>query len=92
MLDEIQRLVPGYAISRLGLLSGRDEHTQLVQITGATGVGQPELILPANDTLFTSGTLGKFSATLNTVMERYHPQFEDVNLAPGYDPMKRIGG
>ena len=34
MLDEIQRLVPGYDISRLGLLSGHDEHTQLVQITG----------------------------------------------------------
>ena len=42
MLDEIQRLVPGYDISRLGLLSGHDEHTQLVQITGATGLGQPD--------------------------------------------------
>ena len=46
MLDEIQRLVPGYDISRLGLLSGQDEHTQLVQITGATGLGDPKLILP----------------------------------------------
>ena len=58
MLDEIQRLVPGYDVSRLSLLAGQDEHTQLVQITGATGTGHPELILPANDTLFTSGTLG----------------------------------
>ncbi len=33
MLDEIQRLVPGYDISRLGILAGQDEHTQLVQIT-----------------------------------------------------------
>ena len=71
MLDEIQRLVPGYDISRLGLLSGRDEHTQLVQITGATGLGHPELVMPSNDTLFTSGTLGRYSATLSTVMERY---------------------
>ena len=71
MLDEIQRLVPGYDISRLGILAGQDEHTQLVQITGATGTGHPELILPSNDTLFTSGTLGRYSATLNTVMERY---------------------
>ncbi len=39
MLDEIQRLVPGYDISRLGVLAGQDEHTQLVQITGETGVG-----------------------------------------------------
>ncbi len=27
--------------------------------------------MPANDTLFTSGTLGRFSTTLNTVIERY---------------------
>jgi NADH-quinone oxidoreductase subunit G len=43
-----------------------------VQITGATGTGHPELILPANDTLFTSGTLGRYSSTLNSVIER-HP-------------------
>jgi NADH-quinone oxidoreductase chain G len=90
MLDEIQRLVPGYDISRLGLLSGHDEHTQLVQITGATGLGHPELILPANDTLFTSGTLGRYSATLNTVMERYSAP-PDLELAAGYDPSVRIG-
>ena len=46
MLDEIQKLVPGYDVSRLGVLAGQDEHTQLVQITGATGAGHPELILP----------------------------------------------
>jgi NADH-quinone oxidoreductase subunit G len=72
MLDEIQRLVPGYDVSRLSLLAGQDEHTQLVQITGATGTGHPELILPADDTLFTSGTLGRYSTTLNSVIER-HP-------------------
>jgi len=91
MLDEIQRLVPGYDISRLGLLASHDEHTQLVQITGATGLGQPELILPANDKLFTSGTLGRYSATLNTVMERYSSA-PDLELAAGYDPSVRIGG
>ncbi len=71
MLDEIQRLVPGYDVSRLNLLAGQDEHTQLVQITAATGTGSPELVLPANDTLFTSGTLGRYSATLNSVIERH---------------------
>jgi NADH-quinone oxidoreductase subunit G len=71
MLDEIQRLVPGYDVSRMSLLAGQDEHTQLVQIAGATGMGQPELILPANDDLFTSGTLGRYSATLNSVIERH---------------------
>ncbi len=80
MLDEIQRLVPGYDISRLGLLSGQDEHTQLVQVTGATGSGDPGLVLPSNDTLFTSGTLGRYSKALNSVMERYRgvPADEEV--------------
>jgi NADH-quinone oxidoreductase subunit G len=78
MLDEIQRLVPGYDLSRLALLAGQDEHTQLVQITGATGAGHPEMILPSNDTLFTSGTLGRYSATLNTVMERYQTKPAEV--------------
>jgi anaerobic selenocysteine-containing dehydrogenase len=77
MLDEIQRLVPGYDISRLNLLAGEDEHTQLVQITGTTGTGNPDLVVPAKDTLFTSGTLGRFSATLNSVMERN--QFTPAN-------------
>ncbi len=81
MLDEIQRLVPGYDVSRLGLLAGQDEHTQLVQITGATGTGQPELILPANDTLFTSGTLGRYSTTLNSVMERHEASPADKEVA-----------
>jgi NADH-quinone oxidoreductase subunit G len=81
MLDEIQRLVPGYDISRLGLLSGHDEHTQLVQITGATGLGHPELVVPSNDTLFTSGTLGRYSSTLNSVMERYQTSPADKEVA-----------
>jgi len=89
MLDEIQRLVPGYDISRLGLLSGHDEHTQLVQITGATGSGHPELVLPSNDTLFTSGTLGRYSATLSTVMERYSTSPPDLELAADFDPAAR---
>jgi NADH-quinone oxidoreductase subunit G len=71
MLDEIQRLVPAYDISRLGLLSGHDVHTQLVQIAGETGLGHPELVLASNDTLFTSGTLGRYSRTLNSVIERH---------------------
>ena len=69
MLDEIQRLVRGYDISRLTLLAGQDEHTQLVQITGPTAGGQAELIVPAHDTLFSSGTLGRYSNALNSVME-----------------------
>jgi NADH-quinone oxidoreductase subunit G len=91
MLDEIQRLVPGYDISRLELLAGQDVHSQLVQITGATGVGDSALVLPANDTLFTSGTLGRYSSALNTVYERYNPPSDTDESAPGFDPMVRMG-
>jgi len=68
ILDEIQRLVPGYDVSRLKLLAGEDQHTSLP--AGISGVAQnPELIAPANDDLFSSGTLGRYSRALNSVME-----------------------
>ncbi len=70
MFDEIQRLVPGYNVSRLNLLSGNDEHVEVPKVAGAIP-SHPELVMPSNDTLFTSGTLGRYSNTLNTVMERY---------------------
>jgi NADH-quinone oxidoreductase subunit G len=64
ILDEIQRLVPGYdKVLRLQLLSGNDQHLEtastLVQISG-----RKDLVLPSGDTLFTSGTLGHYSAML----------------------------
>jgi NADH-quinone oxidoreductase subunit G len=75
MLDEIQRLVPGYELSRLQLLSGNDQHLSpaatpvkdnagLVQISN-----RRDLVLPANDTLFTSGTLGRYSAMLTDLQQ-----------------------
>jgi NADH-quinone oxidoreductase chain G len=70
MLDEIQRLVPGYDVSRLNLLSGNDEHVEVPKGLH-TLPSHPELIVPAEDTLFTSGTLGRYSNTLNSVIERY---------------------
>lgn len=73
ILDEIQRLVPGYDFSRLNLLAGGDVRT--TACGSGTGAKQSaELIWPANDTLFTSGTLGRYSNTLNSVMERYKDQ------------------
>ena len=71
ILDEIQRLVPGYDVSRMNLLAGNDQHTTL---SGPGAVRNPELIVPANDDLFTSGTLGRYSNTLNTVIENPHLQ------------------
>jgi NADH-quinone oxidoreductase subunit G len=74
ILDEIQRLVPGYDVSRMNLLAGNSEHTSLVKTGGAMPVGKPEsptLISPANDSLFTSGTLGRYSRALHSVIESH---------------------
>jgi NADH-quinone oxidoreductase subunit G len=73
ILDEIQRLVPGYDVSRINLLAGNDQHTTLAE-SGPGTVGKPELIVPANDDLFSSGTLGRYSKTLNTLMESHRRQ------------------
>jgi NADH-quinone oxidoreductase subunit G len=73
ILDEIQRLVPGYDVSRITLLAGNDQHTTLSDC-GPGVVGKPELIVPANDDLFSSGTLGRYSKALNAVMENHHKQ------------------
>ena len=71
MLDEIQRLVPGYELLRLQLLSGNDQHltpaAPLVQIAPA----RRDLVLPAADSLFTSGTLGRYSDMLTTLDAKY---------------------
>ena len=77
-LDEISELVPGYSISRLGLISGAVQRTELVQIEGAKIVSHPELVEPANNTLFTSGTLGRYSKTLNSVVEAHRHTNESV--------------
>ena len=74
ILDEVQRLVPGYQVSRLELLAGNDVHVQspLVQISAdAAPAPSHSLILPSDDTLFTSGTLGRYSTLLHAVMESH---------------------
>ena len=76
IFDEIQRLVPAYDVPRCDLLAGNDQHERaisagLVQIDLGS---RRDLVLPSNDTLFTSGTLGRFSNTLNSVMEARKPE------------------
>jgi len=77
ILDEIQRLVPGYNISRPNLLAGNSEHTSLTK-SGPGAVHKPESISPANDGLFTSGTLGRYSRTLKSVMESHEVKPAEV--------------
>jgi NADH-quinone oxidoreductase subunit G len=68
ILDEIQRLVPGYDVSRINLLAGNSQHTSLAK-AGAGVAHRPESIEPANDNLFSSGTLGRYSRALQSVIE-----------------------
>jgi NADH-quinone oxidoreductase subunit G len=70
ILDEIQRLVPGYDISRANLLAGNSEHTSLAK-TGPGAAHKPDSIAPASDNLFTSGTLGRYSRALKSVIESH---------------------
>jgi len=71
ILDEIQRLVPGYnSLLRLQFLSGNDQHLQPAAPQGLVQIEtRRDLVLPANDTLFTSGTLGRYSAMLNDLQQ-----------------------
>lgn len=69
ILDEIQRLVPGYNLLRLQLLSANDQHLE-PSASSAASANRRDLVLPSGDTLFTSGTLGRFSPALNDV-QRY---------------------
>jgi NADH-quinone oxidoreductase subunit G len=79
ILDEIQRLVPGYdKLLRLQLLSGNDQHiapasTGLVQITST----RKDLVLPSADTLFTSGSLTRYSPMLQDVQRHQSTEVAD---------------
>ncbi|MBI3475897.1 MAG: NADH-quinone oxidoreductase subunit NuoG [Acidobacteria bacterium] len=75
ILDEIQRVVAGYDVSRLNLLAGNDQHTEIAS-SGPSALHAPELIVPAHDDLFSSGTLGRYSHTLNSVMENKSAETE----------------
>ncbi|MGA9073049.1 MAG: NADH-quinone oxidoreductase subunit NuoG [Candidatus Sulfotelmatobacter sp.] len=77
ILDEIQRLVPGYDVSRMDLLAGNSQHTSLAK-AGAGVAHRPESIAPANDDLFSSGTLGRYSRTLKSVVESHQVKPAEV--------------
>jgi NADH-quinone oxidoreductase subunit G len=77
ILDEIQRLVPGYDVSRLNLLAGNSEHTSLSK-SGAGAAHSSDSIAPVHDGLFTSGTLGRYSRALKSVMESHEVKPAEV--------------
>jgi NADH-quinone oxidoreductase subunit G len=69
VLDEIERLVPGYKLDRMNLLTGNDVRTECAPPVAqpAPAAGAENLIVPAHDTLFTSSTLGRYCPGLNEI-------------------------
>jgi NADH-quinone oxidoreductase subunit G len=65
LLDEIERLVPAYKLDRLNLFGGNDMRTEpgFVPVSVLTSA-RPDLVKPAHNGLFTSGTLGQYSRGL----------------------------
>jgi NADH-quinone oxidoreductase subunit G len=68
VLDEIERLVPVYKLDRLNLFGGNAVHAEPgfvpVSALAAAVSSKPDVVTPAHDGLFTSATLGRFSAAL----------------------------
>jgi NADH-quinone oxidoreductase subunit G len=73
IFDEIQRLIPAYDVPRLDLLTGNDQHVKSALVQIAAAGTRRDLVLPTNDTLFSSGTLGRYSKMLGSVMEARKP-------------------
>lgn len=68
IFEEIRKSVRGYAVPFPIIATGGAAQT--APLNGHVPVNQrPDLIRSARDTLFTSGTLGRFSKMLNSVME-----------------------
>jgi NADH-quinone oxidoreductase subunit G len=71
VFEEIRKTVPGYNLQPAGLLTGGAEVTKLqFSKNGHAPYDVPvHLIQPANDTLFTSGTLGQFCTMMQSLPE-----------------------
>ena len=71
-LDEIERLVPAYKLDRPNLFGGNDATTDpgFVPVSALTG---PDLVRPAHNGLFTSGTLGYYSDSLKDLQRHQTP-------------------
>lgn len=71
VFEEIRKAVPGYDVQPAGLLTGGAEPTQVhVAANGHAPYDVPVgLIRSAQDTLFTSGTLGRFCTMMESLPE-----------------------
>jgi NADH-quinone oxidoreductase subunit G len=71
VFEEIRKVVPGYNVQLAGLLTGGAEPTSLQFSKNGHGPYDVpvQLIRSANDTLFTSGTLGRFCTMMQSLPE-----------------------
>jgi len=71
VFEEIRKAVPGYDVQPAGLLTGGAEPTRVhVARNGPTPYDVPAgLIRSAQDTLFTSGTLGRYCTMMESLQE-----------------------
>ena len=75
VFDEIRKAVRGYNIPLPIIATGGAAQTS--PVNGRVPVeSRPELIQSARDTLFTSGSLGRYSKMLNSVLERQAGLYE----------------
>jgi len=82
LLDEIERLVPGYKLDRTNLFSGSDVQTEPgfvpVSVLTAPSLCGPDLVIPAHDGLFSSATLGRFSPALQDLEQHEAQELEET--------------
>jgi NADH-quinone oxidoreductase subunit G len=75
VFDEIRRAVPSYDVSPAALLSGGAEQAR-VHVSGK-GYGRYDLpagfVFSSDDTLFTSGTLGRYCRMIRSLRESQEP-------------------
>jgi NADH-quinone oxidoreductase subunit G len=71
VFEEIRKAVPGYDVAQAGLLTGGAEltHTHVSRNGHAPYDVPVGVIRPAQDTLFTSGTLGRFCTMMDSLSE-----------------------
>jgi NADH-quinone oxidoreductase subunit G len=81
VFQEIRRTVPGYNVSYAVIETGGAAAT--TPVNGRFEFqSRPELIRPAGNTLFTSGTLGRYSNMLRRVIESPGALYRDPRKAP----------
>jgi NADH-quinone oxidoreductase subunit G len=90
VFQEIKRLVLGYDLPLASIETGGVATT-----TPATGEltyrAQPELVRSSGNTLFTSGTMSKYSDMLNSVMESPGALYHDSNKTQERAPLETTG-